>query len=173
MGNQEQIFETERLVLRPLHQNDVDLIVALNSDPDVMEFIGPADDSLEHAREYVSKRVEQYKDKPGLGVFIGKIKSSKETIGWFCLKYLDDTSEIEIGYRLLKEYWGKGFATEGAKCLLNNGFEKLKLKEIVGVTLPENKASQRVLEKIGLSYQGNGHYYGFDLSYFTINNEST
>lgn len=170
MNKANQIFETKRLILRPLNHDDVSLIVALNSDPDVMKYIGNPNASVVRAREYVENRVEQYKDRPGLGIFVAQIKTTKEEIGWFCLKNLDETTEIEIGYRLLKKFWGKGFATEGAERLLNNGFENLNLKEVVGVTLPDNKASQRVLEKIGLKYEGVGHYYGNDLNYFKIIN---
>lgn len=159
-------FETQRLILRPLAKTDVDLIVQLNSDPAVMAYIGAPDTSYENAKNYVEMRVDGYADKPGLGIFVAELKSDGQPIGWFCLKNLGDTEEIEIGYRLLKEHWGKGYATEGAEFLLQFGFEELKLKEIVGVTLPSNIPSKRVLEKIGLQYVGVASYYGFDLSYF-------
>jgi len=159
-------FETERLSLRKLAKTDVDLIVALNSDPEVMKYIGEPDDSFENAKKYVEMRVDGYADKDGLGIFIATEKDSDAEIGWICLKQLDDTEEIEIGFRLLKKYWGKGYATEGAKCLLEFGFEELGLEEIAGVTLPTNTPSQQVLKKIGLEYIGIASYYGFDLSYF-------
>lgn len=159
-------FETERLFLRKLEKTDVDIIVALNSDPDVMKYIGDTDDSYENAKDYVEMRVDGYADKDGLGIFIATEKESGEAIGWFCLKQLDDTEEIEIGYRLLTKYWGRGYATEGARCLIEFGFDELQLEEIVGVTLPSNIPSQHVLKKIGLEYVGLGMYYGYELSYF-------
>ncbi len=159
-------FETERLILRPLQYEDTALIVQLNSDPEVMKYIGDPDDSFENADNFVKKRVDGYAEKEGLGIFVASLKDSEEDIGWFCLKNLDTTEEIEIGYRLLQAYWGKGYATEGAQYLVNHGFNKLHLQEIVGVTLPSNIPSQKVLEKVGLTYVGIGHYYGFDLSYF-------
>jgi RimJ/RimL family protein N-acetyltransferase len=159
-------FETERLLLRKLQKDDVDLIVKLNSDPDVMKYIGEPDPSIENAQKYVNKRVDGYLDKDGLGIFVAETKTTGEIIGWFCLKYIDDTEEVEIGFRLHKKYWNMGFATEGATCLTDFGFNELKLSEIVGIALPENKASQHVLIKIGLEYIGVAHYYGFKLSYF-------
>ena len=159
-------FETDRLLLRSLKKSDALLILQLNSDPAVMKYIGEIDTSLENAQAYVDLRVDGYADKKGLGIFVAELKNDSTPIGWFCLKQLDDTEEIEIGYRLLKEYWGNGYATEGAQVLLDAGFTNLNLSEIVGVTLPENIASQVVLKKIGLQYVGLARYYGFDLSYF-------
>lgn len=159
-------FQTARLFLRKLEKTDVQLILQLNSDPDVMQYIGEVDDSFKNAKDYVEMRVDTYANKEGLGIFVAKEKESGEDIGWFCLKQLDDTAEIEIGYRLLKKFWGRGYATEGARCLVEFGFEVLGLQEIVGVTLPTNIPSQQVLKKIGLQYVGIAPYYGFDLSYF-------
>jgi len=161
-------FETARLSLRPLALEDAELIRQLNADEEVMKYIGEPDDSYENALAYTRLRVEGYADKDGLGIFVATLKDDDQPVGWFCLKNLDDTEEIEIGYRLLREAWGNGYATEGAKCLLQFGLEELELKEIVGVTLPANIPSQRVLEKIGLEYVGIASYYGFDLSYFKI-----
>ncbi len=76
------------------------------------------------------------------------------------------TVEVEIGYRLPQSAWGKGYATEGAAALLRYGFETVGLDRIIGLTYPANKPSQRVLEKIGMKYQGMGHYFDLDLRYY-------
>lgn len=163
-------FRTERLYLRKLTRADAPLIRALNSDAEVMKYIGPPDNSLRNAQDYVDMRVNGYADKDGLGIFVAERLDNQEPIGWFCLKYLDDTDEIEIGYRLLREHWGIGYATEGSKCLLVHGFENLKLKEIVGVTMPANIPSQKVLLKLGLEKAGVARYYGNELLYFRKSN---
>ncbi len=163
-------FRTERLYLRKLTRADAPLIRALNSDAEVMKYIGPPDNSLQNAQDYVDMRVEKYADKEGLGIFVAERLDNQKSIGWFCLKYLDDTDEIEIGYRLLREHWGIGYATEGSKCLLVHGFENLKLKEIVGVTMPANIPSQKVLLKLGLERAGVARYYGHELFYFRKSN---
>ncbi len=94
-----------------------------------------------------------------------------EFIGWFCLKHLDDTNEIEIGYRLLKEYWGKGYATEMSDKIIEYGFEIMKLNVIVGITQPGNMASQKVLKKVGLLYIKDAFYYNTHVKYFSISKE--
>lgn len=159
-------FKTARLFLRKLTKEDVPLIQRLNGDPVVMQYIGPPDGSYESAKAYVDLRVDGYADRDGLGIFVAERLEDQVPIGWVCLKNLDDTTEIEIGYRLLKEYWGKGYATEGARCLLEHGLSTLQLSEVVAVTLPTNVPSQKVLLKLGLEEVGMAKYYGFDLMYF-------
>ena len=75
---------------------------------------------------------------------------------------------VEVLYALSKDYWGKGYATEGAYASLKYGFNVLKLDKIIGLTKLENKASIKVLEKIGLSYQGNKRVFGMECRYFEI-----
>ena len=70
----------------------------------------------------------------------------------------------------MPEFWGKGYATEMASVVRDYGFQKLELPTIVGITLPENIASQRVLEKIGLTYRKQAHYYGVDVSLYQMEN---
>ena len=95
----------------------------------------------------------------------------REFTGWTCLKHLDNTDEIEIGYRYFPQFWGLGLCTEISTALLEYGFLKVGLDRIVGISNPENKASIRVLEKIGLKYERNAHYYGVDVVYYGLNRE--
>lgn len=174
MDERLNILNTARLHLRKLRTSDASLIQALNSNAEVMHYIGPVERDLAKAQAYVDLRVAQYADRPGLGIFVAELAQGasenseykKETIGWFCLKNLDDTDEIEVGYRLLPQFWNKGYATEGAKALVDHGFNRLGLTEIVGVVLPTNLASKAVLQKTGLSYVGLKTYYGHELDYF-------
>ena len=87
-------------------------------------------------------------------------------IGWGCLKYTPPTCDVEVGYRLLHEAWGQGYATEIATALVRYGFGTLTLDRIIGVTHPGNTASQRVLLKSGLADAGWGRYYGKRLRLF-------
>jgi ribosomal-protein-alanine N-acetyltransferase len=77
-------------------------------------------------------------------------KPDKKLIGWCGLAPLDKTDEIEIGYGIAKEYWGRGLTTEAAAATIRYGFEELKLNQIVAVAMPENIASRRIMEKIGM-----------------------
>ena len=87
----------------------------------------------------------------------------------FCgLVHLDDTSEIEVGYRFAKRFWGMGLATEAAKASLEYGFETLGIDRIVAVVHPDNLASQRVVDKLGLRYIRDAHFYNSNLRYYAI-----
>src|SRR5205823_10738173 len=80
-------------------------------------------------------------------------KPTGEVIGFAGLKYLDDVNEVDLGYRFFKEHWGKGLATEASKPVVAYGFEVLRLHRIVGIADIENKASIRVLEKVGFRFE--------------------
>jgi ribosomal-protein-alanine N-acetyltransferase len=151
---------TSRLVLRAFRSADIDDVFRLDSDPRVMRYIG---DGSVHKRAQVAAALARagayYRNYPGLGVWPVEERAGGRFIGWFCLKYVPDTVEVEVGYRLLPEAWGKGYATEGASALLRYGFDVLGLYRIIGITHPENAASQRVLQKAGLSDRGWGRYY--------------
>jgi RimJ/RimL family protein N-acetyltransferase len=86
---------------------------------------------------------------------------------------LEDGPEIEVGYHLAQFAWGKGFATEAARATIEHGFRVLDLDQLVSVVFPENFASQRVLEKSGMTYRGMRQTFGFELMYYTINRQLT
>lgn len=170
----ENIFlETERLILRRFSIDDVDHIAALDGDPDVMRYVADGlPKTRRDAEETVPRVLLNYAKFPGLGIWIAEEKPYMAFAGWFALKYIPKTEEIEVGYRLMKSAWGRGLATEGARAVLNYGFGECGLDRIVAVTHPGNAASQRVLRKLGLEYRGAGRYYGRDLSYFVMERES-
>jgi RimJ/RimL family protein N-acetyltransferase len=91
-------------------------------------------------------------------------------VGWFSLKYAGRSPDIEVGYRLVPQAWGQGFATEGARALVDYGFDDLDLDRIIGVTHPGNRASQRVLMKAGMVDIGWGRYYDRRLRLFAVEN---
>ena len=80
-------------------------------------------------------------------------KENEEFIGWCGLRFTEKLNEYDIGYRFFKKYWNQGYATESSKACLNYGVNELKMKKILGRAMKENKASIRVLEKIGLEYE--------------------
>lgn len=157
----------ERLALREFVSEDVDTLHRLNSDPRVMRYIGDGSvETRDAAQGAVTRSIKYYRDYPGLGVWPAENRRSGAFIGWFCLKYVPGTAEIEVGYRLAPEAWGLGLATEGARALLTHGFAELGLARIIGLTHPDNTASQRVLRKAGLADAGWGRYYGRRLRLF-------
>ena len=112
-----------------------------------------------HAHEVLQKAILPQYALYGYGRWAVHSKTgpgplAKGFIGWCGLKKRPEVNEIDLGYRFMKEYWGKGFASEAAAASLRYGFEKLGIKRIVGRALPQNLASLRVLEKCGMTYIG-------------------
>ena len=160
-------LETLRLELRELVPSDLPDLVRLDSDPRVMKYIRDGRVSTPADLEAAMRRVRRaYQTYPGLGTWRAARNDTGRCIGWFTLKYVPRTIEIEVGYRLLPEAWGQGFATEGARELGRYGFDDLGLDRIIGITHPDNVASQRVLLKAGLRDEGWGRYYGRRLRLF-------
>ena len=160
------MFETERLFLRRLDENDIDAIFAMRIDKDVMRFIRETQDRAESANwiKLVSSRWKN--EKIGFCALIEK--QSAKLIGWCGLWKLKETGETEIGYAIAKEFWGKGFAVEAAEAFLTYGFNELNLSKIVAVAFPENTASRRVMEKLGMKFDYLGEFYGCDLVHYSI-----
>jgi RimJ/RimL family protein N-acetyltransferase len=152
-----QIFlETERLLLRRFTSDDVDALVELDSDPDVMRYInGGRPTSREEIQTQVLPAfLEYYERFAGFGFWAAVEKSSGEFIGWFHLRPLpgQPEDEPELGYRLRRSAWGRGYATEGSRALICSAFDELKVRRVFATTMTVNVASRRVMEKSGLRY---------------------
>lgn len=158
---------TPRLLMRQLLEEDAPELYLLNSDPEVLRYTGDVPfASVDEAREFI-RRYDQYTlyRRGRLGMF------SKETgafIGWCGLKYHPFNEETELGFRLKREYWNKGYATEAALASLDYGFNQLGLSTIMGRVIKENTASIRVLEKIGMRYWKNFDFEGVPGIYMRI-----
>lgn len=159
------MLETARLRLREFTMDDLDELAALRADPLVMKYIG------EHSREKVRDRLRVYiasYASNGFGVWGVEHKADGKLIGWCGLMFLEETPEVEVGYGIAKEYWGQGLMTEAASASMRYGFEQIGLERIVAVALPENIASRRIMEKLGMKYEKNVFHYGFDCVYYAI-----
>lgn len=156
-------LETSRLILRQLRKDDEDNLVTLDSDPEVIRFIngGIASSREAIANNFLPYAISYYDQDENLGFWAIIEKSSQEFIGWVFLRpevdfkllqqlNLAEPNAIELGYRLRKQSWGKGYATEVARALVNKSFTELNINKIVAWALAENKASIRVMEKVGL-----------------------
>ncbi len=160
-------LRTERIALREFTGGDMRDLVLLDSDPRVLKYINGGKPMSRAEVEGAVKRVTGYYALyPGLGVWRASRRDNGAFIGWYCLKYCPPTTEVEVGYRLLFKAWGKGFATEGARALVDYGFNRLGVTRIIAVTHPANKASQHVLRKSGLRDSGWGRYYNRRLRLF-------
>lgn len=149
-------LETEHLLLRRFTSEDVDNLVELDSDPEVTHYITgdhatPRDDVVE---DLLPTYLDYYRRYPGFGFWAVVEKSTSEFIGWFHFRpgEGDPADEAELGYRLRRSAWGKGYATEGSKALIHKGFAEFGVRRVRAETMVVNSASRRVMEKAGLHY---------------------
>jgi RimJ/RimL family protein N-acetyltransferase len=144
-------LRTERLCWRPADRAP---FAAMNADPKVMEYF-PALLSRE-ASDASADRIEAHFEEHGFGLWAVEIAGVTPFAGFIGLSVprfeAPFTPCVEIGWRLAADYWGSGFATEGAKATLAFGFENLRLAEIVSFTVPANLRSRRVMEKVGMTH---------------------
>ena len=150
---------TERLILRKLTRDDVDNIFLLDSNPDVMKYVGvPAVSNKAESEKMIDNILNQYQ-KNGTGRLAVIEKESNQFIGWSGIKLLTDEvngfkNVYELGYRFLPEFWGKGYATESAKASLDLGFNQLNADKIYAYADVENQSSNHILTKIGFENKG-------------------
>jgi len=150
------VMETERLFFRELLPSDVDVMFELDSDPAVVKYAG--DKPLTHidqARERIESVMQQYQEF-GIGRWAAVLKETNEFIGWAGLKYIKELNgrkdNYDLGYRLLKRHWGKGYGTESAKACIRYGFDTMKLTRISAYADVNHDASVKILEKCGLRF---------------------
>jgi RimJ/RimL family protein N-acetyltransferase len=150
----EVFLETERLVLRRFTESDADNLAALNSDPEVLRFLtGGAPiprDVVEN--DILPACLRSYDGGDRYGCWAAVEKSTGDFLGWFGFRPSPgaDPDEPELGYRLRKAAWGKGYATEASRALIRKGFTESGVRRVVASTYQDNVASRRVMEKAGL-----------------------
>jgi RimJ/RimL family protein N-acetyltransferase len=151
------VTETERLVLRRFTGNDPDLLVELDSDPAVMRYLtGGRTTSRSHIETAVLPEIlDDYDRFPGFGAFATHTLADGAFIGWCMLlpERGGPPGEAELGYRLRRAAWGKGYAAEGSVALIDYGFTECGLTRIFADTMAVNTQSRRVMEKAGLHYE--------------------
>ncbi len=147
-------LETERLVLRRLTEDDAKRLFELDSDPEVMRYLN---NGRTHTRnEIVEKVLPHYLDQSArygdeYGFWAAIEKATGAFVGWFHFRpYRAEPEAIELGYRLMRSAWSKGFATEGSRALLREGFTELGVDKVVADTLVGNVRSRRVMEALGM-----------------------
>ena len=146
------MIETKRLLLRKITLDDKKELFKLHAHPDVQRYTGePVVESIEEIEEAIQSRIEDYAHY-GYGRWATFLKEEMVFVGWAGLAYLSEFDEIDLGYRFLPEYWGLGIATEVSRAILTYGFDTLKIKKIIAIAMKENKASIRVMEKVGMEF---------------------
>ncbi|QCI69323.1 GNAT family N-acetyltransferase [Phreatobacter stygius] len=154
-------FETDRLLVWPRSMRDFEACLAMDRDPAVTKYVaGPWNDAAQHER-FLRERIETSYDA-GLGYWsIFARQQPEQFLGWILLVPYDGVGpEIEIGWRLNRHAWGKGYATEAARPIVDHAFRTVGLGRIVADIDPGNSASIHVAEKIGLKFTGDGKHDG-------------
>lgn len=148
------ILETKRLILRTWKEQDLDPLSAINQDPLVCEFLPKIGDRAT-TKTLIQRFMNHYK-KYGFTAYVVELKKNGEFIGFVGLLVTSFeahfTPAIEMGWRLASQHWGKGYATEAAKAVVDLAFTTLKLEEVVSFTVENNSRSRRVMEKIGMHH---------------------
>lgn len=148
---------TPRLILRPWCSEDVLPFAAMNADPVVMEYLPRC--MTEAETQLMLQRLAAHGEQHGFGLWAVEHRETKAFMGYVGLLIpafeahftRSQAPCVEIGWRLAARYWGQGYATEGAQEVLRHGFLALGLPEIVSFTVPDNRRSRRVMEKLGMT----------------------
>ena len=158
-------IETERLILRDLLPTDDEGMFLLDSDPDVHKYLGRKPvQNIEQCREVIEIIRQQYETN-GIGRWAVIKKETGTFIGWSGLKLMKETINgrnnfLDLGYRFIKQYWGKGYATETAIASVFYAWDVLKARELCGIAQIDNIASRKVLQSAGLRFIQNFDFNG-------------
>ncbi len=159
---------TPRLYLRPFELSDSEALHRIMGQPGVLQYFpNPSLPDLGRVQRLINFQLDHWQ-KHGYGWWAIQDKGTSGFIGWSGLQYLPDTDEVEIAYLLDRDYWGCGLATEAARSGIMFGFEKTGQEEIVGIVHPENGASIRVLEKLGMLFSARKVYFGMDCLRYSL-----
>lgn len=161
-------LETPRVILRAFDQEDALPLHRILSEPGVLRYFPSSNPPpLERVEKLIESHWKHWMDN-GFGWWAVADKGNDGLVGWCGLGLLEDTNEIEIKYLLRRSHWGRGIATEAAGPCIDYAYREVHLRTIIGLTHPDNIASQRVLEKIGLTFRNQAEYFGMTCFRYTI-----
>lgn len=163
------VLTTQRLRLEPYADAHLEQLNEMNRDPDVMRYITGRAETLEETRASI-ERVKARWAEWGYSWWSFFEHHTGRIIGSGCIQHLghDAANRHELGYRLRRDKWGQGFASEAARVMAGFAFETLRAPELTAVCQPENKASAQVMMRLGMTYRGVEQWYGADLSLYAM-----
>lgn len=161
-------LETPRLLIRPLRPDDAEALHELFSDAEAMQFLTedlPA--TVEESREWVQAKIDRH-EWEGLSLWAVVERETGRVVGDAGLQWeeIEGQREVDLGCRIIRRYWGRGYATEAAEACLRAGFEQLGLERIVAMTDAGNAAARRVLEKLGMTRDRVVSAYGREMAVY-------
>ena len=147
------VLETDRLLLRKINLDDAAFMLDLLNQPSFIQFIGDRGvRTLDDAREIIRSRYIAAYENLGFGIYLTALKDGTP-IGICGLVKRDALEDVDIGYAFLPQFWAQGYAFESASAVMAYAKNDLKLKRVLGIVAPDNAASIRVLEKLGLRFK--------------------
>lgn len=159
------MIETKRLMLRRLVISDHEALDTLFADEEVMESSNNGSLNTKEVGAWLKDRIEGYQRDSGVDILAVEVRSTSEVIGYCGLTRfpdIDGATEIEIGYRLIREFWGYGYATEAASAVRDYAFSELVLPRLVALIQPVNRRSIAVARKLGMTYEKEVMMEGYD-----------
>lgn len=150
MGPRMAILETPRLVLRPMGWGDVDDLLGIFADPEAMRHY-PSTKDRGATEDWVRWTLRNY-ERDGIGLWVAQLKETGAFAGQcgLVVQEVEGRREVEIGYLFLRRLWGRGLATEAARACRDYGFNRLGYPRLISLIAPDNTASRRVAEKVGM-----------------------
>jgi RimJ/RimL family protein N-acetyltransferase len=151
---------TERLELRPMRREDEDALHAIWSHPSTLAALDFHDEyTLEMTRDRIAEK-RAHQAFHGFAIWTAVERATGEVVGDCGLQMLEGGPEVEVGWRTAPDRRGRGYASEAGRASLDVGFGEVGVRRVVAVTHPDNAASRRVMEKLGMTLVGPGHHYG-------------
>ncbi|MGB3655056.1 MAG: GNAT family N-acetyltransferase [Rivularia sp. (in: cyanobacteria)] len=154
--------------MQPIQTSDLDALAAIWANPEVTRFLPSRGVPIakENAEKSLHSFVEHWHQR-GYGIWAIVEDDSSQMVGYCGLRYLDELNEVEVVYGLAQAYWGRGITTQAAKASILYGFNVANLDKVIAIALPENQASRRVMEKVGLKYEKQIHIFNLDGLYYS------
>ena len=158
-------LETERLIINNLSLDDLEFLTDLDADPLVRKFIDGKIKTIDETRQYLSENIDGYL-RHGFGRYAVRVKEDLKPIG-IC-GFLMENDGVDFGYRFNQSTWGQGIAKEAGNTVIRYGVDQLKLKKIVGIVLPDNIASEKVLISCGFTFVGMDEVWSKEIKRYEI-----
>ncbi|MBT2218486.1 GNAT family N-acetyltransferase [Virgibacillus dakarensis] len=147
------MIKTERLLIRRFTKEDAAFILNLLNDPDWINYIGDKGiKTIEDAEEYIKNSIIKMYDELGFGLYLVALKGSGTPMGMCGLVKRDGLKDVDLGFAFLSDYTGKGYGNESARAVMIYAKEELRLNRLAAITTPSNKASEKLLLKIGFQF---------------------
>jgi RimJ/RimL family protein N-acetyltransferase len=153
-------IKTDRLTLRAFTEADTDALTLILNGDDVLRYFPTTTPPTRGGVTKMITRILHHWEEKGYGLWALTLAETGQLMGRCGLQYIPETDEVEVDFILDRQFWGQSFATKAGQTSMNYGFDSLDVNSITGIVHPDNLASQRVLQKLGMQYVEATEYFG-------------